>query len=507
MKKIFSVLMMLIILICTVPAAAAAFTPGKYIVTKNVARVYSSPSITSEKIAELTKNTVLDITEIRNDAFGRAYIAKDGVYGWIQLEALEKTAEYEADENVTGIEITLPPAKLIYTDGKEELDLTGLRVSAVCRDGSRRLISAYSVYAPEMKGPGQKTVKVTYCPDGLNIYSAEFTVTVIRDSIKKISVVGMPETQYLEHEKLDLSGLKIFAEFENESENLTLSYSELAANPDFTVTGCHGETDGSVLSKGQHTFTVSYKYTDISCSFTVDVTPRKLISLTVKQLPDSLTVYDNTKPPAIDGLILEAVYDNGEIEDVYHYDCTVVCDPSAFIIGPGNRVDVYFGELFVTLNYRYSVAVPAKIVIEYPNDQNGNLFPFSYLKGEPVDLSGIKVRLVYTDDSYVYVTDYRITSVNYSVTGAQNISVTYGEFSEVFTINISPYYSKGDITGDGKIMANDARQALRAAVGLTTLSGMTFFAGDADRNGEITSADARLILRASVGLENLYLTL
>lgn len=506
MKKLLSVVLTLITLICTLPVVNA-LTVGKYIVTKNVTWVYSSPGIASQKIAEVTKNTVLDITEIRNDSFGKAYIQKDGTYGWVELSALQKIAEPQKDENVTGIEITSLPDKLTYVDGKEELDLTGLKVSAVYKDNTKKLISAYNVYAPEMKVPGDKTVKITYCPDNVTTYSASFTVTVTRDRIKKISVLSLPRTQYLEHEKLDLSQLEICAEFEDKQDNMTLSFYELKDHPDFSIVGCHNETDGSVLSKGQHTFTVLYKYSDINCSFKIDVTPRNLISLTIKQLPHSLTTYSNTKIPAIDGLILEASYDNGEKEDIPHYDCKAVCDPSQFIIGTGNKVDVYFGGLFVTLNFRYSIAVPAKIVIEYPKDENGNLFPFSYLKGEPIDLSGIKVRLVYTDDSYVYVDDYDITSVNYNLIGTQNITITYKEFSDIFAINITPYWSKGDITGDGEIRANDARQALRASVGLTTLAGMTFFAADADRNGEITAADARLILRASVGLENLYITI
>lgn len=62
----------------------------------------------------------------------------------------------------------------------------------------------------------------------------------------------------------------------------------------------------------------------------------------------------------------------------------------------------------------------------------------------------------------------------------------------------------GDVDGSGKIESADARLALRASVGLETLTGDAFTAADADLDGEITSADARLILRASVGLEDLH---
>ena len=59
----------------------------------------------------------------------------------------------------------------------------------------------------------------------------------------------------------------------------------------------------------------------------------------------------------------------------------------------------------------------------------------------------------------------------------------------------------GDLDGNGKISAADARLALRASVGLETLNSAQKKAADIDGNGVITAADARLILRASVGLE------
>ena len=64
----------------------------------------------------------------------------------------------------------------------------------------------------------------------------------------------------------------------------------------------------------------------------------------------------------------------------------------------------------------------------------------------------------------------------------------------------------GDVNGDGKVTAADARLALRRAVGLETYKSGSreFLACDADSNGKITAADARKILRAAVGLEKLY---
>ncbi len=501
MKKLLSILLAITVILSFSPLCLAVST-GKYVVIKDVTSVYSSPGITSQKVSELTKNTVIEITEIRNNSFGKVYIPKDGITGWVQMGALEPFTAPVPDLNITGIKIKALPVKTEYIDGEEELDLTGLKIASIRKDGKENYITGYSVYAPEMKLPGKKTVTVSYSPDGVNIYSDSFTVTVKRLPVTKITIKTAPKLVFMENQELDLSSLILVCSFSGASPDKEYSFDEIKNNPDFTITGCHGEEHGTAMKKGSHTIRITYKYSDIFTEFTVNVTPRKLVGLTIKKQPDNLTVYNNKTIPALDGLVLEASYDNGEKEDVFYYSCTAKCDPSAFVIGPGNKVKVYFGELFVTVEFRYSVAVPEKIELTYPQG-----FSLNFLKGEIIDLSGIKVKLVYSDNTFEYVTDYKMSTPDPTVTGTQHISVIYKEFSEVFVINISPYFSKGDIDGDGNITAYDARQTLRAAVGLVTLSGMTFFAGDADRDEKITSNDARLILRASTGLENLYITI
>ena len=62
----------------------------------------------------------------------------------------------------------------------------------------------------------------------------------------------------------------------------------------------------------------------------------------------------------------------------------------------------------------------------------------------------------------------------------------------------------GDVDGDGKISAADARQALRASVGLENFKedSAKYKAAKRGSVDKLSAADARLILRASVGLED-----
>lgn len=65
-------------------------------------------------------------------------------------------------------------------------------------------------------------------------------------------------------------------------------------------------------------------------------------------------------------------------------------------------------------------------------------------------------------------------------------------------ITFVPPVIKGDVDGDGKVTASDARLILRTAVGLEEISLET---GDIDGDGKITSADAREALRIATGQE------
>lgn len=61
-------------------------------------------------------------------------------------------------------------------------------------------------------------------------------------------------------------------------------------------------------------------------------------------------------------------------------------------------------------------------------------------------------------------------------------------------------YTSGDLNGDGKVLANDARLALRASARLETIDERQTKAADVDGEPGVTAKDARLILRYSASL-------
>lgn len=75
----------------------------------------------------------------------------------------------------------------------------------------------------------------------------------------------------------------------------------------------------------------------------------------------------------------------------------------------------------------------------------------------------------------------------------------------VLAISITAFsasVSIGDLDGNGKITASDARRTLRVSAGLDTFSAEEMVVADVDNNGKITASDARKILRVAAGLDS-----
>ncbi len=493
MKKCFAALLALALLFSVSGGTALAAQPGKYRVISSAADVFAAADLGSDKLGEVYAGTVLEVASVSH-GYGKVTVRSAGITGWVSLSAMEYIGG-EVSGKVIGLRV-VPPEKTTLIHEAESLDLTGMKVYAVYENGMQVTVTGYEVFCDAMDTLGEKEVRVTYTPkDSAKTFTDSFKVTVVRYPVTRLTLIRQPDrTMYLEHEKLDLSGLVMKLTYSDGRPEQMVALDDIAADPHFTVSGCCGEAHGKTLEKGTHTVTVSYRYDDIAASFTVSVTPRKLLSLTVAQQPDSLVTHHRDRAPSIAGLILKAVYDNGETEQVESGDCEVVCDPSAFILGENNPVDVYYGGLSVRLYYKLSLnnvtgiqAIPSRT---------------SFIAGQEID-PGLQVRLVYADGTYETITDYETTEIDRDKEGSQNIIVTYGEYSDVYTISITTNFRAGDVNGDGKIEPEDARLTLRASVGFIRFTGLGFKAADIDHDEAITPGDARMILRASVGLEKL----
>ena len=92
-----------------------------------------------------------------------------------------------------------------------------------------------------------------------------------------------------------------------------------------------------------------------------------------------------------------------------------------------------------------------------------------------------------------------VTDTEQTVLPGMSFCVTTGDGTEkTFEIpNVTP----GDVNGDNKVDAVDARWVLQAAAGMRTLENAT--AADVNRDGKIDAVDARWILQAAAGMRTL----
>lgn len=93
------------------------------------------------------------------------------------------------------------------------------------------------------------------------------------------------------------------------------------------------------------------------------------------------------------------------------------------------------------------------------------------------------------------------------IKNASGKEVTSGNIGTGYTIkyNGASYtvVKMGDTNGDGKLTPADSTVALRAYVGLDSISNAEKSAADTNKDGKLTPADSTVILRTYVGLENL----
>ena len=150
------------------------------------------------------------------------------------------------------IVITGQPTAVHYVGN--ELDTTGLEVTAIYSDGTTAPVTGYTISGFSSATPGNKTVTVNY-----NGKNAAFTVTVFSPApaaeLQSIVVTGQPTAIHYVGDELDTTGLV-----------LTAIYNDGSTLPVTT-----GFTTGAFSSAAPGNKTVTVSYNDKNAAFTVNV--------------------------------------------------------------------------------------------------------------------------------------------------------------------------------------------------------------------------------------------
>lgn len=463
---------------------------GTYIVTsEHGVKLYESPEVSIDYKINARKGVYLNIIKTQGN-FG--YTVYDSVYGWVELNSDVKFVSEMPTvtpsgkiEGTKGIKISKLPDKLTYVEGEESADIDGLEVSVIFDDAfdSSMKVTGYTVSFPDLDTYGEKKVTVYY-----GGYSASFDISVVKVPVTGIVLTLPNKTSYIEGETVSLDGLEVVAYFSDGRDN----GKGIKLKPeDYSVSGI--DLNDTSLAVGNYKVTVTYMYPEISASFHIYVSGKSVTKLKLVGLPKNLNLYQGQIFNTSD-FLLQATYDNSITEDITDFDI----EYDNMQVGTFTARIYYMGK-YVAFDYTV-------LPLEETGITLGDTTAVGSYAGSDIDFDKLKVYLVYNSgEKKLLQTGYTLShNIDNSQIGEYPVIVKYGEYTAefIYTVADRPQRILGDVNGDAKITAADARLALRAAASLENLDTPSFYAADVNFDSKVTASDARLILRVAAGLDS-----
>ncbi len=210
-----------------------------------------------------------------------------------QITVLER----ETDNGTARLDITKKPRKLVYRIG-EELDLSGMEVTATYNDGSREVVTDYEVITQNpTRRTGKVTVTISY--EGK---TAGFEITVKQRKTKPpaptmtgIAITEKPEKLiYQVGEPLDLRGMAVKAVYSDGTQATVGNYTVVTENP----TGSAGKIPVTIAYSGK-TAELEITVIQLPAGIALPETAKTLFA------GDSFTLVPSLSP---DGAVSKLVY-------------------------------------------------------------------------------------------------------------------------------------------------------------------------------------------------------
>lgn len=259
---------------------------------------------------------------------------KEVIVNWI---IIEKVSEDQLP-TLESIQITENPVKTEYLVS-EELDLSGLVVTAMYSDATTKEINLdeITVTGYDKNHIGSQEVEIAY-----EDKTTSFSVTVKEQDtsvgIQYIEIKNSPtKVEYATGEAIvDLSGMVVTVYYDNETTEDIVSISE------FTASGL----DPSIL--GTQTITIDYK--GYTATYTITVVEnnsgsnRPIIEAIVIKSEPNKTTYTVGESLNIEGLVIDAIYDDGSKEEVINSYLLQIEGYDAQSEGTQNIIVSYLGK-------------------------------------------------------------------------------------------------------------------------------------------------------------------
>lgn len=262
-----------------------------------------------------------------------------------------KKAAYEVEviaKKLESITVTAVPAKTTYREKKDQLNVTGGRITLHYNNETSKTIdmSVGMVTGFDNSKVGKQTLTVTYQGK-----TASFDIEIIAKTLVSISVHTKPnKTVYLEGEALDITGGLITLYYDND----TVDIVDMSSN---MVTGFEERGVGEQL--------LTITYLGKTTSISVIVKARSVASISLLSAPTKVSYFEKEALDVSGGKIA-VVYNNGDIVEI---DITpdMISGYNSMNVGE-QRLRITFGgnsvEYSVVVAHKYSKKVVAPTCAE-----------------------------------------------------------------------------------------------------------------------------------------------
>jgi len=214
-----------------------------------------------------------------------------------------KTCTYTIEiigKSLDGIAIATEPTKLVYLEGKDELDTSEGKITLYYNnDTSEEIgITADMISGFNNKVVGEQTLIVTY-----NGKTCSYNVEVIAKTLERIEVTQLPDKlSYLEvKDSLDVSGGVITLYYDNDTSE------EISITEDM-VSGFNNTIIGAQV--------LTVTYMGKTSTYQVNIAEKKLQYVSVSKLPTKTTFYKNIDKLDISGGRLLLHYNNDTTDEI-----------------------------------------------------------------------------------------------------------------------------------------------------------------------------------------------
>ncbi|MFR3202435.1 MAG: bacterial Ig-like domain-containing protein, partial [[Clostridium] leptum] len=367
------------------------------------------------------------------DSFFEGTISEILIYDRALSDAeIEQVNTYLTQKYVTSLEsITVSgPTKTQYEIG-DELDLTGLVVTAHYSDGSEAAVEDYEVSGFDSSTAGEKTITVTY-QDKTTTFTVNVKEAAPVVTLESITVTGPNKTEYEIGDELDLTGLVVTAHYSDGNEKV------LSAG-DYEVSGFDSST------AGEKTITVTYQ--DKTTTFTVNVKEAApvvtLESITVTG--PNKTEYEIGDELDLTGLVVTAHYSDGNEKVLSAGDYEVSGFDSS--TAGEKTITVTYQDKTTTFTVNVKEAAPVvtleSITVTGPNKTE-------YEIGDELDLTGLVVTAHYSDgnEKVLSAGDYEVSGFDSSTAGEKTVTVTYQGETVSFKITVKEDTASSEQPGE-----------------------------------------------------------